>query len=265
MVRIVWESRKPDTDELLLPRGTRTPARLFEHWSSGRGLDQNIRNVHGGTESDFYPLQFLLATESSCLICSLDIFYPYDSPQLLRGLGLTISILLGICLFSRNSSSHGDLPVQQCRTHPTEASRERFSRDARGLRSRSHSVVRVLWSAILILTWAGLPSSPTSNIAARKNDIDLQGVDPIYCPAHVVRGSTRGSRVTDSRTCDSSSRLGGVLWIIEAVQSAFLSPDLTDAMSLFYGLHFPLVIGSAILRFFSGTLTKSCTSDTSTP
>ena len=251
MVRIVWESRKPDTDELLLPRGTRTPARLFEHWSSGRGLDQNIRNVHGGTESDFYPLQFLLATESSCLICSLDIFYPYDSPQLLRGLGLTISILLGLCLFSRNSSSHGDLPVQQCRTPPTEASRERFSRDARGLRSRSHSVVRVLWSAILILTWAGLPSSPTSNIAARKNDTDRQGVDPIYCPAHVVRGSTRGSRSLTLAPVIHQAVLGASYGIIEAVQSAFLSPDLTDVMSLFYGLHFPLVIGAAILLGYS--------------
>lgn len=35
--------------------------------------------------------------------------------------------------------------------------------------------------------------------------------------------------------------------VIQAVQSAFLSPDLTDATSLLYGLHFPLVIGSAIL------------------
>ena len=228
-------------------------------------MDQNTRNVHSGTESDFYPLQFLPATQSSFLIHSLDIFYPYDSPLHWGVLGSTISVLLGIYLCSRNSSSHRTCPVQQRRTPLGEASRERVSCDARGLRSRSHSLERVLWSAILILTWAGLPSSPTSNIAARKNDIDLQGVDPIYCPAHVVRGSTRGSRVTDSRTCDSSSRLGGVLWIIEAVQSAFLSPDLTDAMSLFYGLHFPLVIGSAILRFFSGTLTKSCTSDTSTP
>src|SRR2546422_9662816 len=39
--------------------------------------------------------------------------------------------------------------------------------------------------------------------------------------------------------------------IIEAVQSTFLSPDLTDVMSLFYGLHFPLVIGSAILLWYS--------------
>ena len=31
--------------------------------------------------------------------------------------------------------------------------------------------------------------------------------------------------------------------LIEAVQSAFPSLDLTDAMSLLYGLHFPLVIG----------------------
>jgi membrane-associated phospholipid phosphatase len=39
--------------------------------------------------------------------------------------------------------------------------------------------------------------------------------------------------------------------LIEAVQSAFLSPDLTDAMSLLYGLHFPLVIGSASLLWYS--------------
>jgi len=50
--------------------------------------------------------------------------------------------------------------------------------------------------------------------------------------------------------------------LIEAVQSAFLSPDLTDAMSLLYGLHFPLVIGSATLLWYSN---KVCTSDTSTP
>ena len=42
--------------------------------------------------------------------------------------------------------------------------------------------------------------------------------------------------------------------IIEAVQSAFLSPDLTDAMSVFYGLHFPLVIGSAILLWYSNKI-----------
>ena len=42
--------------------------------------------------------------------------------------------------------------------------------------------------------------------------------------------------------------------IIEAVQSAFLSPDLTDAMSLLYGLHFPLVIGSAILLWYSNKI-----------
>ncbi len=39
--------------------------------------------------------------------------------------------------------------------------------------------------------------------------------------------------------------------LLQAVQSAFLSPDLTDAMSLLYGLHFPLVIGSAILLWYS--------------
>src|SRR5947208_16322630 len=35
--------------------------------------------------------------------------------------------------------------------------------------------------------------------------------------------------------------------IIEAVQSAFLSPDLTYVMCLFYGLHLALVIVSAVL------------------
>lgn len=39
--------------------------------------------------------------------------------------------------------------------------------------------------------------------------------------------------------------------VIEAVQSAFFSPDLTDIMSILYGLHFPLVIGSAILLWYS--------------
>ncbi len=39
--------------------------------------------------------------------------------------------------------------------------------------------------------------------------------------------------------------------VIQAVQSVFLSPDLTDAMSLLYGLHFPLVIGSVILLWYS--------------
>ncbi|OLD44494.1 hypothetical protein AUI51_02025 [archaeon 13_1_40CM_2_52_4] len=42
--------------------------------------------------------------------------------------------------------------------------------------------------------------------------------------------------------------------VIQAVQSAFLSPDLTDAMSLLYGLHFPLVIGSAILLWYSNKI-----------
>ena len=38
---------------------------------------------------------------------------------------------------------------------------------------------------------------------------------------------------------------------LQAVQSAFLSPDLTDIMTLIYGLHFPLVIMSAILLWYS--------------
>jgi len=44
---------------------------------------------------------------------------------------------------------------------------------------------------------------------------------------------------------------GTTYGIIEAVRSAFLSPDLTDAMSLLYGLHFPLVIGSTVLLWYS--------------
>src|SRR5947208_13279465 len=39
--------------------------------------------------------------------------------------------------------------------------------------------------------------------------------------------------------------------IIEVVQCAFLSADIMDVMSLFYGLYFLLVIGSAILVWYS--------------
>ncbi len=38
---------------------------------------------------------------------------------------------------------------------------------------------------------------------------------------------------------------------LQAVQSAFLSPDLTDVMTLLYGLHFPLVIVAAVLFWYS--------------
>jgi membrane-associated phospholipid phosphatase len=38
---------------------------------------------------------------------------------------------------------------------------------------------------------------------------------------------------------------------LEAFQSAFLSPDLTDIMSVLYGLHFLLVMGSAVLLWYS--------------
>jgi len=37
----------------------------------------------------------------------------------------------------------------------------------------------------------------------------------------------------------------------QAVQSAFLSPDLTDVMTFLYGLHFPLIIIAAVLFWYS--------------
>jgi len=41
---------------------------------------------------------------------------------------------------------------------------------------------------------------------------------------------------------------------LQAIQSAFLSPDLTDIMSFFYGLHFPLIMISAVLLWYSNKL-----------
>ena len=38
---------------------------------------------------------------------------------------------------------------------------------------------------------------------------------------------------------------------LQAVQSAFLSPDLTDLMTFMYGLHFPLIIAGAFLFWYS--------------
>jgi membrane-associated phospholipid phosphatase len=40
----------------------------------------------------------------------------------------------------------------------------------------------------------------------------------------------------------------------QAVQSAFLSPGLTDVMTFMYGLHFPLIIISAVLFWYSNRL-----------
>jgi membrane-associated phospholipid phosphatase len=37
----------------------------------------------------------------------------------------------------------------------------------------------------------------------------------------------------------------------QAVQSAFLSPDLTDAMTFLYGLHFPMIIIASVLLWYS--------------
>ncbi len=39
--------------------------------------------------------------------------------------------------------------------------------------------------------------------------------------------------------------------LVGIVQTIFYSPNMTDAMSALYGLHFPLVIGSAILLWYS--------------
>lgn len=38
---------------------------------------------------------------------------------------------------------------------------------------------------------------------------------------------------------------------LQAVQSAFLSPDLTDVMTFMYGLHFPLIMAGAFLFWYS--------------
>lgn len=40
----------------------------------------------------------------------------------------------------------------------------------------------------------------------------------------------------------------------QAVQSALLSPDLTDLMTFLYGLHFPLIIVSAVLFWYSNRI-----------
>lgn len=37
----------------------------------------------------------------------------------------------------------------------------------------------------------------------------------------------------------------------QAVQSAFLSPDLTDVMTFLYGLHFPMIIVASVLLWYS--------------
>ena len=41
---------------------------------------------------------------------------------------------------------------------------------------------------------------------------------------------------------------------LEAIQSAFLSPDLTDVMTFFYGLHFPLIMVGAVLFWYSNKI-----------
>lgn len=38
---------------------------------------------------------------------------------------------------------------------------------------------------------------------------------------------------------------------LQAVQSAFLSPDLTDVMTFFYGLHFPMIMIASVLLWYS--------------
>lgn len=42
--------------------------------------------------------------------------------------------------------------------------------------------------------------------------------------------------------------------LLQAVQSALLSPDLTDLMTFLYGLHFPLIIISAVVFWYSNKI-----------
>ena len=42
--------------------------------------------------------------------------------------------------------------------------------------------------------------------------------------------------------------------LLQAVQSAFLSPDLTDIMTFVYGLHFPMIMAASVLLWYSSRL-----------
>lgn len=75
----------------------------------------------------------------------------------------------------------------------------------------------------------------------------LQGVAGSLSLAPVIHATTSGTGVSYG--------------FLQAVQSSFLSPDLTDIMTLIYGLHFPLVIISAVLLWSE---TGPFTEDTST-
>jgi len=164
---------------------------------------------------------------------------------------LTIPVLLGICLCSPDCSDRRTRPVRRFKATTAEASRERVSRNACGLRGRSHPLVRILrilfsfslgvvFLALLPLTLllgrsAQFVKELTPFIVLLMSYEALQGVAGSLTLAPVIHHAGSGTSYG----------------IIEAVQSAFLSPDLTDVMSLFYGLHFPLVIGSAILLWYS--------------
>jgi len=164
---------------------------------------------------------------------------------------LTIPVLLGICLCSPDRSNRMTRPIQRCKGTPVEASRERLSRNARGLRGRSHPLVcllRVLFSFSLGLVFLAL--LPITLLLGRKSQFVKQ-LTPfiVLLMSYEALQGVAGSLSLAPVIHRASS--GAPYGIIEAVQSAFLSPDLTDAMSLFYGLHFPLVIGSAILLWYS--------------
>ena len=164
---------------------------------------------------------------------------------------MTIPVLLGICLCSPDRSNRMTRPIQRCKGTPVEASRERLSRNARGLRGRSHPLVcllRVLFSFSLGLVFLAL--LPITLLLGRTSQFVKQ-LTPfiVLLMSYEALQGVAGSLSLAPVIHRASS--GAPYGIIEAVQSAFLSPDLTDAMSLFYGLHFPLVIGSAILLWYS--------------
>src|SRR5438445_13148193 len=74
-----------------------------------------------------------------------------------------------------------------------------------GLRNRSHLLVCILRSAILIFTRASLSSSATTDIAPRQERTICQRADPVHRPPHVIRGPTRCGGGPDPRPCNSSS------------------------------------------------------------
>src|SRR5437870_7496582 len=81
-----------------------------------------------------------------------------------------------------------------------------------GLRSRSHPLVCILRSVILIFTRASLSSSATTDIAPRQERTICQRAEPVHRPPHVIRGPTRCGRVPEPRSCNSSSWPRDLLW-----------------------------------------------------